>query len=138
MSILSGLVFPTTREHSILGSDAIGEIMLGKRHCPDAQRDVTRRGVEQKLEGLSAPPSRTCFCTSAAAGRAPYRLRSWARRSMRIDCEVHAFRRAVRRDAPVIDGSLEQLEGAVSDCTITRLVLVQPAFFKGDPTELRS
>ncbi|MCA6112854.1 amidohydrolase family protein [Bradyrhizobium cenepequi] len=37
---------------------------------------------------------------------------------------------------PVIDGALEQLEGAAHECAITGLVLVQPAFLSGDPTEL--
>ncbi|WOH52575.1 hypothetical protein [Bradyrhizobium sp. sBnM-33] len=55
---------------------------------------------------------------------------------MRIDCEVHAFRREARRTAPIIDGSLEQLEGAARACAITGLVLIQPAFLNGDPTEL--
>ncbi|MCK1641285.1 hypothetical protein IVA95_27810 [Bradyrhizobium sp. 157] len=55
---------------------------------------------------------------------------------MRIDCEVHAFRRVARRAAPVVDGSLEELEGAARNCAITGLVLVQPAFLNGDPTEL--
>ncbi|MGY3621994.1 hypothetical protein [Bradyrhizobium sp. USDA 10063] len=55
---------------------------------------------------------------------------------MRIDCEVHAFRREARRAVPVIDGSMEQLEGAARDCAITGLVLVQPAFLSGDLTEL--
>ncbi|MDE5458634.1 hypothetical protein GWE18_38870 [Bradyrhizobium sp. CSA112] len=55
---------------------------------------------------------------------------------MRIDCEVHAFRRETRRAAPIIDGSLEELEGAACDCAISGLVLVQPAFLYGEPTEL--
>ncbi|WFU31322.1 amidohydrolase family protein [Bradyrhizobium brasilense] len=55
---------------------------------------------------------------------------------MRIDCEVHAFRQEARLTAPFIDGSLEQLESAAQACAITGLVLVQPAFLYGDPTEL--
>ncbi|WP_108523297.1 amidohydrolase family protein [Bradyrhizobium algeriense] len=55
---------------------------------------------------------------------------------MRIDCEVHAFRREARRAAPIIDGSVDQLGGAARDCAITGLVLVQPAFLSGDATEL--
>ncbi|KRR11012.1 hypothetical protein CQ10_40465 [Bradyrhizobium valentinum] len=55
---------------------------------------------------------------------------------MRIDCEVHVFRREARRTAPIIDGCLEQLEGAARACAITGLVLIQPAFLNGDPTEL--
>ncbi|MTV19128.1 MULTISPECIES: amidohydrolase family protein [Bradyrhizobium] len=55
---------------------------------------------------------------------------------MRIDCEVHAFRQEARLTAPVIDGSLERLESAAHGCAITGLVLVQPAFLCGDPTEL--
>ncbi|WP_426441334.1 amidohydrolase family protein [Bradyrhizobium genosp. P] len=55
---------------------------------------------------------------------------------MRIDCEVHAFRRETRCAAPVIDGSLQELEGAARDCAVTGLVLVQPAFLNDDPTEL--
>lgn len=55
---------------------------------------------------------------------------------MKIDCEVHAFRQEARCDAPVIDGSLQRLEGAARDCAITGLVLVQPSFLNGDPTEL--
>ncbi|MGL3210546.1 amidohydrolase family protein [Bradyrhizobium sp. BR 1433] len=55
---------------------------------------------------------------------------------MRIDCEVHAFRQEARLTAPFIDGSLERLESAAQDCAITGLVLVQPAFLCGDPTEL--
>lgn len=41
---------------------------------------------------------------------------------MRIDCEVHVFRR--------------ELENAARDCAVTGLVLAQPAFFNDDPTEL--
>lgn len=55
---------------------------------------------------------------------------------MRIDCEVHAFRQEVRLVAPVIDGPLERLECAARHCAITGLVLVQPGFLHGDPTEL--
>ncbi|MFB9262749.1 amidohydrolase family protein [Bradyrhizobium erythrophlei] len=55
---------------------------------------------------------------------------------MRIDCEVHAFRQEARRAAPVINGSLELLERAARGCAITGLVLVQPSFLHGDPTEL--
>ncbi|WBL77842.1 amidohydrolase family protein [Bradyrhizobium xenonodulans] len=55
---------------------------------------------------------------------------------MRIDCEVHVFRRESRRAVPVIDGSLQQLEDAARDCAVTGLVLVQPAFLNDDPTEL--
>ncbi|WP_247831224.1 hypothetical protein [Bradyrhizobium sp. 200] len=55
---------------------------------------------------------------------------------MRIDCEVHAFRREARRVAPIIDGSFHKLEDAARDCAITGLVLVQPASMNGDPTEL--
>lgn len=55
---------------------------------------------------------------------------------MRIDCEVHAFRLESRQAAPIIDGSMERLEGAARESEITGLVLVQPAFLNGDPTEL--
>lgn len=55
---------------------------------------------------------------------------------MRIDCEVHAFRLESRQAAPIIDGSMERLEGAARESEITGLVLVQPAFLNGDPDEL--
>lgn len=55
---------------------------------------------------------------------------------MRIDCEVHVFRRESRRAVPVIDGSMETLEGAACDSKITGLVLVQPAFLNDDSAEL--
>lgn len=55
---------------------------------------------------------------------------------MRIDCEVHAFRLESRQAAPIIDGSMETLEGAARESKITGLVLVQPAFLNGDPAEL--
>ncbi|VIO79185.1 amidohydrolase family protein [Bradyrhizobium ivorense] len=55
---------------------------------------------------------------------------------MRIDCEVHTFRREARRTAPVIDGSVELLDGAARACAITGLVLVQPTFLHADATEL--
>src|SRR5262249_52339709 len=55
---------------------------------------------------------------------------------MKIDCDVHAFRRETIRSAPAIDGSLEQLEDVARECAITGLVLVQPTFMKGDATEL--
>ncbi|WP_076865924.1 amidohydrolase family protein [Bradyrhizobium mercantei] len=55
---------------------------------------------------------------------------------MRIDCEVHAFRQDARQAAPVMNGSLAQLESAARGCAITGFVLVQPAFLHGDSTEL--
>lgn len=55
---------------------------------------------------------------------------------MRIDCEVHAFRLKSRQAAPIIDGSVERLEGAARESKITGLVLVQPAFLNDDPAEL--
>lgn len=55
---------------------------------------------------------------------------------MRIDCEVHAFCLESRQAAPIIDGSMERLEGAARESEITGLVLVQPAFLNGDPAEL--
>ncbi|TWB87293.1 putative TIM-barrel fold metal-dependent hydrolase [Bradyrhizobium macuxiense] len=55
---------------------------------------------------------------------------------MRIDCEVHPFRQEARRAAPVIDGSLAHMESTARGCAISGLVLVQPAFLDGDPTEL--
>lgn len=51
---------------------------------------------------------------------------------MRIDCEVHAFRLKSRQAAPIIDGSVERLEGAARESKITALVLVQPAFLNDD------
>ncbi|WOH52508.1 hypothetical protein [Bradyrhizobium sp. sBnM-33] len=50
-------VFAMAREHSILGLGTIGEIIAAERHGPDAQRDVARRVLEQKLEGLHARPA---------------------------------------------------------------------------------
>lgn len=55
---------------------------------------------------------------------------------MRIDCEVHAFHLKSRQAAPIINGSMERLEGAARGSEITGLVLVQPAFLNGDPAEL--
>lgn len=55
---------------------------------------------------------------------------------MNIDCEVHAFHRESRQAAPIIDGSMETLEGAARESKITGLLLVQPAFLNGDPAEL--
>lgn len=55
---------------------------------------------------------------------------------MRIDCEVHAFRLKSRQAAPIIDGSMETLEGSARESKITGLVLVQPAFLNDDPAEL--
>ncbi|KRQ97515.1 hypothetical protein [Bradyrhizobium valentinum] len=52
--IYSEPVFATAREHSILGLGPIGEIIAAERHGPDAQRDVARRVIEQKLESLYA------------------------------------------------------------------------------------
>ncbi|WOH52576.1 hypothetical protein [Bradyrhizobium sp. sBnM-33] len=45
-------VFAMAREHSILGLGPIDEIIAAERHGPDAQRDVARRVIEQKLESL--------------------------------------------------------------------------------------
>lgn len=53
---------------------------------------------------------------------------------MSIECEVHAFR--LRQAAPIINGSMDALEGAARESKITGLVLVQPAFLKDDPAEL--
>ncbi|MBH5390632.1 hypothetical protein [Bradyrhizobium diversitatis] len=55
---------------------------------------------------------------------------------MKIDCEVHAFRLKSRQAAPIVEGSMETLEGAARESEITGLVLVQPAFLNDDPTEL--
>lgn len=55
---------------------------------------------------------------------------------MRIDCEVHAFGRKSRQAAPIIDGSMETLEGAACESEVTGLVLVQPALLNDDPAEL--
>lgn len=55
---------------------------------------------------------------------------------MRIDCELHVFHLRSRQAAPIIDGSMETLEGAARESEITGLVLVQPAFLNGDPAEL--
>ncbi|UPJ47911.1 hypothetical protein IVB30_32750 [Bradyrhizobium sp. 200] len=50
MSIYSETVLAMVRERSILG----GKIMAAELRGPDAQRDVVRRLIEQKLEGLYA------------------------------------------------------------------------------------
>ncbi|KRR11013.1 hypothetical protein [Bradyrhizobium valentinum] len=55
--IYSEPVFAMAREYSILKLCPIGEIMTAERHGPDAQRDVARRVLEQKLEGLHARPA---------------------------------------------------------------------------------
>lgn len=55
---------------------------------------------------------------------------------MKIDCELHVFHLESRQAAPIIDGSMETLEGAARGSEITGLVLVQPAFLNGDPAEL--
>lgn len=55
---------------------------------------------------------------------------------MKIDCDVHAFRLKSRQAAPIIDGSMETLEGAACESKITGLVLVQPPFLNDDPAEL--
>lgn len=55
---------------------------------------------------------------------------------MRIDCELHVFHLKSRQAAPIIDGSMETLEGVARESEITGLVLVQPAFLNDDPAEL--
>lgn len=55
---------------------------------------------------------------------------------MRIDREVHAFRRESQQAAPIIDGS-ETLEGDAHESEITGLVLVERAFHQASQTRMR-
>lgn len=54
---------------------------------------------------------------------------------MRIDREVHAFRRESQQAAPIIDGS-ETLEGDAQESEITGLVLVELAFHQASQTRM--
>jgi predicted TIM-barrel fold metal-dependent hydrolase len=55
---------------------------------------------------------------------------------MRIDCEVHAFGLKSGQAEPIINGSMEMLEGAAREFRITGLVLIQPTFLNDDAAEL--
>lgn len=55
---------------------------------------------------------------------------------MRIDREVHALRRESRQAAPIIDGSMQTLEGDARESEITGLVLVELAFHQASRTRM--
>lgn len=135
-SIYSDPVSAAAREQSVCGFGPIGEIMAADLHRAVARTDITGSVLEDleslhssRHQGYGYPCELRPYerCSGGALRRG---------RFMRIDCEVHAFRLTSRQAAPIIDGSMETLEGAARQSKIAGLVLVQPDFLNDDPAEL--